>query len=323
MNEALIEVKNVSKTFATKSVFGKRKEIPVLHQISFRIYENETVALAGESGCGKTTIGRIILGVETPTDGEVFFRGREIFSNKKDPEIRKNIQMVFQDPFASLDPKMRVEDILLEPLLANRVCKGKRDGRKIVEHLLETVGLNSAHAHRYPHQFSGGQRQRIGIARALALHPDFIICDEPVSALDVSVQAQILNLLKETQKQRNLSMLFISHDLGVVRYIADRVVIMYLGRICEIGPSEEVYSHPNHPYTEYLIRSVPKMRLPKYRNKDDGPALSENSETDPRTSSSAAACPFYSRCAYRSEECQDHFPEAKEKNGVTYYCHNR
>lgn len=322
MKNTLIEIKNISKTFASQNVFGKKRTITVLHHVSFSVLEHETLALVGESGCGKTTVGRIILGVEEPDSGEILFHGKEISATKRTPDIRRNIQMVFQDPFASLDPKMRIEDILLEPLIANHVCRGRRDGRELAAGLLKMVGLDPAHARRFPHQFSGGQRQRIGIARALALHPEFIICDEPVSALDVSVQAQILNLLKEMQQQQNLSMLFISHDLGVVRYIADRVIIMYLGQICEIGPSEDIYNHPNHPYTEYLIRSVPKMQLPS-PDTDQEASSQEADEADTKVSSDTYACPFYPRCAYRSTQCKDQIPEAKEKNGVVYYCHSR
>lgn len=321
MKETLIEVKHISKTFSTQSFFGRKRETQVLHDVSFRVFSNETLALVGESGCGKTTIGRILLGVETPTEGEIFFEGKEIFASKKDPVLRQNIQMVFQDPFASLDPKMRVEDILLEPLPANHVCKGKQDRRNIVNQLLKTVGLDESLAKRYPHQFSGGQRQRIGIARALALKPSFMICDEPVSALDVSVQAQILNLLKQMQKERELSLLFISHDLGVVRYIADRVIIMYLGTICEIGPAEEVYNHPMHPYTEYLISSVPKMKIPEL---EDITSEKSTPASDPSEKEAGKyACPFYSRCTYRTEKCVHDCPPQKEINGVIYYCHNK
>lgn len=321
MKETLIEVKDISKVFASGGMFGRKKETVALQKVSFRVLEDETLALVGESGCGKTTIGRIILGMEAPTEGQVFFKGKEISFSRKDPEIRRNIQMVYQDPFASLDPKMRVEDILMEPLLANGVFHSKREGREHVKELLSMVGLDESHARRFPHQFSGGQRQRIGIARALALHPAFVICDEPVSALDVSVQAQILNLLRRMQNERKMSLLFISHDLGVVRYIADRIVVMYLGQICEIGDTEEVYNHPHHPYTEYLLQSVPKMRIPDAEHSlAEGKILKAG---EGESISGAEGCPFYGRCAYRKDICRIRHPERKEQNGVTYYCHVR
>lgn len=319
MNETLIEVKNIRKTFVTKGFLGGKKENEVLRGISLQIKRNETLALVGESGCGKTTLGRIILGVEHPTDGEIYYEGKKIHAKEKaDSSVRRNMQMVFQDPFASLDPKMRIEDILLEPLLANKVCKKKKEGLETVKKLLETVGLREEHMRRYPYQFSGGQRQRIGIARALAVNPAFIICDEPVSALDVSVQAQILNLLKKMKKEKKLSLLFISHDLGVVRYIADRVVIMYLGKICEMGPVEEIYGHPRHPYTEYLMKAVPKMRVPT-GNMGEEKTIQEANELDKKEET---ACPFYTRCLYRTEICQQEFPRTKKENGTIFYCHH-
>ena len=304
-----------------KGLFSAKKENHVLHHVDLEIYNNETLALVGESGCGKTTLGRIILGLEKPTDGNILFEGENIFSKKEvKKEMRKNMQMVFQDPYASLDPKMKVEEILMEPLLANKVYANKKEARKKVKELLEIVGLNETHMKRYPYQFSGGQRQRIGIARALALEPAFIACDEPVSALDVSVQAQILNLLKEIQKNRNLSLLFISHDLGVVRYIADRVAIMYLGRICEIGSVEEVYTNPKHPYTEYLLQSVPKMRIPNGDKEDLQQSLQEANEI--KVEKREDMCPFYSRCKYHTDICKQKFPEQKKRNETIFFCHH-
>lgn len=320
MNETLIEVKEVSKTFQNKAVFGKKKENKVLQNVSVTVFKNETLALVGESGCGKTTLGRIMLGLEDATAGTIAFEGQNIFSGKKiRREIRRKMQMVFQDPFASLDPKMKIEDSLMEPLEANQIGKNKAERREMAKKLLESVGLNENHMKRYPHEFSGGQRQRIGIARALAPEPSFVVCDEPVSALDVSVQAQILNLLKEIQRNREMSMLFISHDLGVVRYIADRVVIMYLGRICEMGEVEEVYNHPKHPYTEYLIQSVPKMRIPEKTEQDSQKEVKKASEAT--ENSQEGGCPFYARCKYRTEKCSREYPEKQEQEGRTFYCH--
>lgn len=321
MGNSLIIAQNISKTFVAKGLFSAKKENHVLHHVDLEIYNDETLALVGESGCGKTTLGRIILGLEKPTDGNILFEGENIFSKKEvKKEMRKNMQMVFQDPYASLDPKMKVEEILMEPLLANKVYTNKKEARKKVKELLEIVGLNETHMKRYPYQFSGGQRQRIGIARALALEPAFIACDEPVSALDVSVQAQILNLLKEIQKNRNLSLLFISHDLGVVRYIADRVAIMYLGRICEIGSVEEVYTNPKHPYTEYLLQSVPKMRVPNGDKEDLQQSLQETDEI--KVEKREDMCPFYSRCKYHTDICKQKFPEQKKRNETIFFCHH-
>lgn len=319
--ETFIEVKEVSKTFQSKSIFGKKKDNPVLRKVSLTVLKNETLALVGESGCGKTTLGRIILGLEHATEGTIEFEGQNIFSGKKiRSAVRRNMQMVFQDPFASLDPKMKIEDSLMEPLEANKIGKNKEERRKMAKQLLERVGLNEEHLKRYPHEFSGGQRQRIGIARALALEPSFVVCDEPVSALDVSVQAQILNLLKAIQKKREMSMLFISHDLGVVRYIADRVVIMYLGRICEVGKTEEVYNHPKHPYTEYLLQAVPKMRISGRMKEEHQTEVQKASEVSEEVQQEG--CPFYARCKYRTEKCSREYPEQNKTGERLFYCHH-
>ena len=317
MENPLIQTINLVKYFNTPG--GK---LHAVDGINLSINRGETLGVVGESGCGKSTLGRTILRLIEPTSGQVLYNGIDVLklNNRQMADMRRKMQIIFQDPYASLDPKMKAEDILLEPLLANKVYKEKEDGRKKVRELLETVGLNETHMKRYPYQFSGGQRQRIGIARALALEPAFIACDEPVSALDVSVQAQILNLLKDIQSQRNLSLLFISHDLGVVRYIADRVVIMYLGRICEIGPVEEVYNHPKHPYTEYLIRSVPKMRLPNPEERNKKETVREANEIIVEKRENM--CPFYSRCKYRTSVCQEKYPEQQEENGTKFFCHH-
>ena len=304
--EMMVELHHVKEYFRIHD----QLTIRAVDDISFGIRKGEVFGLVGESGCGKSTVARLISGIYRPTEGEVLFHGNP----------KKEMQMIFQDPYASLDPKMKVEEILMEPLLANKVYTNKKEARKKVKELLEIVGLNETHMKRYPYQFSGGQRQRIGIARALALEPAFIACDEPVSALDVSVQAQILNLLKEIQKNRNLSLLFISHDLGVVRYIADRVAIMYLGRICEIGSVEEVYTNPKHPYTEYLLQSVPKMRVPNGDKEDLQQSLQEANEI--KVEKREDMCPFYSRCKYHTDICKQKFPEQKKRNETIFFCHH-
>jgi peptide/nickel transport system ATP-binding protein len=281
--------------------------VKAVDDVDFAISRGETLGLVGESGCGKTTVAKSILRAIEPTAGQILFyddgatvdiAGLEQTELKK---VRRNIQMIFQDPYSSLNPRQRVRDIIGEPLYVNGVAKGKElEGR--VSQLMASVGLRPEYMIRYPHAFSGGQRQRIGIARALALNPKLIICDEPVSALDVSIQAQILNLLKDLQDQFGLTYLFISHDLGVVQHISDRVAVMYIGRLVEIAPTQELYKRPRHPYTEALLSASPKPH-PKYRGKS---RILSGEVPDP--SYQSTGCYFYQRCSYRQAICAQGYP---------------
>ena len=251
----LVEVKRLKQYFGTKNNLVK-----AIDDISFDIYEGETFGLVGESGSGKSTTGRALLRLYQPTDGEILFEGKNIATLTKGKELlefRKEAQMIFQDPYASLDSRMKVRDIIAEGIDIHHLAATKEERNKMVDELLETVGLNREHANRYPHEFSGGQRQRIGIARALALNPKFIVCDEAISALDVSIQAQINNLLKRLQKEKGLTYLFIAHDLSMVKYISDRIAVMYRGRIVEMGSAECVYTNPQHAYTKSLLSAIP------------------------------------------------------------------
>ena len=251
----LVEVKHLKQYFGTK-----KNVVKAIDDISFDIYEGETFGLVGESGSGKSTTGRALLRLYQPTDGEILFEGKDIATLTKGKgllEFRKEAQMIFQDPYASLDSRMKVRDIIAEGIDIHHLAATKEERNQMVDELLETVGLNREHANRYPHEFSGGQRQRIGIARALALNPKFIVCDEAISALDVSIQAQIVNLLKKLQKEKGLTYLFIAHDLSMVKYISDRIAVMYRGRIVEMGPAECVYANPQHAYTKSLLSAIP------------------------------------------------------------------
>ncbi|KOY71040.1 ABC transporter ATP-binding protein [Apilactobacillus kunkeei] len=252
----ILEVKNLKQYFNV----GRKDEVRAVDDITFNVHEGETFGLVGESGSGKTTTGRAISHLYEPTGGEIIFGGKDVskLKTKKDEkEFRSDIQTIFQDPYASLNPRMKVKDIIAEGIDINHLAKDKADRDAQVEELLETVGLNKEHANRYPHEFSGGQRQRIGIARALAVKPKFIIADEPISALDVSIQAQVVNLLKDLQKKRKLTYLFIAHDLSMVKYISDRIGVMHYGRMLEIADADELYAHPLHDYTRSLLSAVP------------------------------------------------------------------
>lgn len=251
----LVEVKHLKQYFGTK-----KNVVKAIDDISFDIVEGETFGLVGESGSGKSTTGRALLRLYQPTDGEILFEGKDIATLTKGKELlefRKEAQMIFQDPYASLDSRMKVRDIIAEGIDIHHLASTKEERNQMVDELLETVGLNREHANRYPHEFSGGQRQRIGIARALALNPKFIVCDEAISALDVSIQAQIVNLLKKLQKEKGLTYLFIAHDLSMVKYISDRIAVMYRGRIVEMGSAESVYTNPQHAYTKSLLSAIP------------------------------------------------------------------
>jgi oligopeptide transport system ATP-binding protein len=304
-NECLVEVKNLKKFFN----IGKKGTLKAVNDLSFRIQRGETVGMVGESGCGKSTAGRTILRLYNPTDGEVLFQGQNIYklSERKMKELRRDMQMIFQDPYASLNPRMTVEDIIGEALDIHQLATGRKRKERIAE-LLELVGLNREHMSRFPHEFSGGQRQRIGISRALAVEPKFIICDEPISALDVSIQAQVVNLLKDLQKRLGLTYLFIAHDLSMVKHISDRVAVMYLGKIVEFASSESLYAEPLHPYTRALLSAIPTPD-PQLEAKRDRIVLSGDV---PSPMNPPSGCHFRTRCPLASEQCVNMEPEFVE-----------
>lgn len=256
-DEVLLSIKNLKQHFNA----GKKNEVRAIENISFDIYKGETLGLVGESGCGKSTTGKSIIKLNDITSGEILYEGIDIQKIRKRKDLlkfNKKIQMIFQDPYASLNPRLKVMDIVAEGIDIHHLATDKRDRKKRVYDLLETVGLSKEHANRYPHEFSGGQRQRIGIARALAVEPEFIIADEPISALDVSIQAQVVNLLLKLQRERGITFLFIAHDLSMVKYISDRIAVMHFGKIVEIGPAEEIYQNPLHDYTKSLLSAIPQ-----------------------------------------------------------------
>lgn len=315
----ILEVRNLKKYFPiTSGVFSRIVNyVKAVDDISFHIKSGETLGLVGESGCGKTTVSRVILRLTEPTAGTVFFEGRDIFSLKGDrlKKLRKDMQIIFQDPYSSLNPRLSVGNIISEGIGAHNIARGK-EKKTLVENLLEKVGLSAGHYNRYPHEFSGGQRQRIAIARALSLNPKLIICDEPVSALDVSIQAQILNLLAQLKKDFALSYLFITHDLSVVEHVSDRIATMYLGEIAEVADTGEFYTNPLHPYTIALLSAnpVPDTRLNKK------PIILRGDVPSPIDPPSG--CRFHTRCPVAEEICQTKWPEPKEfLNGHMVRCH--
>jgi oligopeptide transport system ATP-binding protein len=319
MIDGLLFIDNLYKTFPVKAGFGKTLEAKAVDGVSLAVAAGQVVGLVGESGCGKSTLGRLALGLLPPTSGKVFFKGRDISALGREElrGLRKDMQIIFQDPFASLNPRMRVRDIVAEPLIIHRLApKSELEDRAAA--LLSKVGLDADALHRYPHEFSGGQRQRIGIARALASNPSFIVADEPVSALDVSVQAQIINLLGDLQKEMGLSFLFIAHDLNVVRYFSDIVAVMYLGKIVEIAPSEEIYKNPSHPYTEALLADIP-VADPTVKKKH---ILLRGDIPSP--TNIPPGCRFHTRCIYRFEPCDKIVPRTTDLgNGHLVDCHLR
>ncbi|MBK9333904.1 MAG: dipeptide ABC transporter ATP-binding protein [Ignavibacteria bacterium] len=305
MSENLIEVRNLRKYFPIKKgVFSKTiGNVKAVDDVSFSIKKGETLGLVGESGCGKTTVGRSILRLIEPTAGEIIFEGKDItnISSKELKTYRKKMQIIFQDPYSSLNPRITVGGMLNEILKFHEIAEGAA-AEKRVEQLLDTVGLRKIHARRYLHEFSGGQRQRIGIARALSVEPKFIVCDEPVSALDVSIQSQILNLLQDLQKEFGITYLFISHDLSVVEHISDRVCVMYLGQLVEMATREALYQHPNHPYSQALLSAVP---LPDPRNKSKRIILTGDV---PSPANVPTGCYFHPRCPKVFEDCSSIHP---------------
>ena len=310
MSDILVEVKNLKQYFPVKVGLAKTIPLKAVDDISFDIGRGETLGLVGESGCGKTTAGRSILRLYTPTAGQVIFDGEPV-TEKNITHMRKKMQMVFQDPYSSLDPRMTVEDIIGEPLDVHNLCSNKKERREKILDLMETVGLNAEHARRYAHEFSGGQRQRIGIARALAVNPEFIVCDEPVSALDVSIQAQVINMFEDLQEKLGVAYLFIAHDLLVVHHISKRIAVMYLGKIVEIAESDELNSHPIHPYTESLLSAVPipdpDVTRARHRIILEGDV--------PSPLKRPSGCPFRTRCRYATEKCAEECPELTDRGG--------
>lgn len=315
----LLEVKNLKEYFNVPGRFLETLKLKAVDDVSFEIKEGETLGLVGESGCGKTTVGRTILHLYKPTAGEIWFAGNQIKDKKSIAAFRKDAQMVFQDPYSSLDPRMTVADIIGEPLDVHKLYSNKKERMEKIRHLMDLVGLSSEHATRYAHEFSGGQRQRIGIARALATDPKFIVCDEPVSALDVSIQAQVINMFEDLQKKLGLTYLFIAHDLLVVKHISTRIAVMYLGKLIEIGPSNELYHHPLHPYTVSLISAVP-VPDPKIARANQRIHL----EGDvPSPLHMPSGCPFRTRCPKATDVCAQSMPELKEvQPGHSVACHN-
>lgn len=304
--KAILEVKNLKKYFPA----GHKRMLKAVDDVSFTIYEGETLGIVGESGCGKTTCGRTCIGMYQATSGEVLYKGKDVhkMSAAERKTFTKQVQMIFQDPYSSLDPRMKVHDIIAEGMQIHRMVSSKEEEIRAVQSLLEQVGLNPEHASRYVHEFSGGQRQRIGIARALAVNPEFLLCDEPISALDVSVQAQVVNLLVKLQKDRNLTCMFIAHDLSMVKHISDRVGVMYLGNMVELAPSDELYENPMHPYTKALLSAIP---IPDPKVERERTQIRLQGEV-PSPVNPPEGCRFCNRCAYATEECRQSVPKLRE-----------
>ena len=316
----LLKVRNLKQWFPLNTMFfEKKKYVKAVNDVSFDLYEGETLGIAGESGCGKSTLIRSCLRLLQPTDGSVEFEGREISKAKiRDLRpIRKDMQIIFQDPYASLDGRWTVTQLIEEPLIVNKLCASKEERQAKVRELLEAVSISQEYVNRYPHEFSGGQRQRIAIASALATDPKLVMCDEPVSALDVSVRAQVLNLLKELQKERNLTYIFVSHDMSVIEYLCDRVAIMYLGKIMEIGTREDIFDNPRHPYTQALLSAVPKVSGELEMDKRIILEGDIPSPVDP-----PSGCVFRTRCKYATERCACMEPKMTDLgNGHSVACH--
>jgi oligopeptide transport system ATP-binding protein len=307
--EPILQVRDLVKHFPlTRGILFKRQigAVRAVDGVSFDLHQGETLGIVGESGCGKSTVAKLLMNLERPTAGQIFYKGQDItrLSGRALKAVRRNIQMVFQDPYTSLNPRMTVGDIIGEPFDIHPEAAPKGDRRKRVQELLDVVGLNPEYINRYPHQFSGGQRQRIGIARGLALNPEIIICDEPVSALDVSVQAQVINLMERLQDEFNLSYIFIAHDLSIVRHISDRVGVMYLGRIAEIGTDEQIYEHPTHPYTQALLSAVP-VPDPEAREHRERIILTGDV---PSPANPPSGCRFRTRCWKAQDKCAQEVP---------------
>ena len=320
-NEAaqpIVEVRNLKEYFNINMGMFRTKPLKAVDNVSFAIQPGETLGLVGESGCGKTTVGSTILHLYKPTGGEVLYKGRKIQTKADIQAFRNKASMVFQDPYSSLNPRMTVADIIGEPLDVHKLYSSRQERQERILELMGYVGLNSEHAARYAHEFSGGQRQRIGIARALAVNPDFIVCDEPVSALDVSIQAQVINMFAELQEKFGLTYLFIAHDLLVVRHISDRIAVMYLGKMVELADANEIYDHPLHPYSKSLLSAVP-VPDPKIARANQRIVLSGDI---PSPLNAPSGCPFRTRCPYACDKCAESMPDFQEVSaGHFVACH--
>ena len=320
-NEAaqpIVEVRNLKEYFNINMGMFRTKPLKAVDNVSFAIQPGETLGLVGESGCGKTTVGRTILHLYKPTGGEVLYKGRKIQTKADIQAFRNKASMVFQDPYSSINPRMTVADIIGEPLDVHKLYSSRQERQERILELMGYVGLNSEHAARYAHEFSGGQRQRIGIARALAVNPDFIVCDEPVSALDVSIQAQVINMFAELQEKFGLTYLFIAHDLLVVRHISDRIAVMYLGKMVELADANEIYDHPLHPYSKSLLSAVP-VPDPKIARANQRIVLSGDI---PSPLNAPSGCPFRTRCPYACDKCAESMPDFQEVSaGHFVACH--
>lgn len=316
--EVLFSIEHLKKYFNV----GRDAVLKAVDDVSFEIYKGETLGMVGESGCGKTTCGRTTIGLYDKTDGKVLFKGKDVHAMKGKEKFafKKDVQMVFQDPYSSLNPRMTVADIIGEGIDIHKLAKNKKERQEMIYKYLELVGLNKEHANRFVHEFSGGQRQRIGIARALAVQPEFMVLDEPISALDVSIQAQIVNLLIDLQKKMGLTYLFVAHDLSMVKHISDRVAVLYLGTLVELTTSEELYKNPKHPYTKALLSAIP-IPDPKIEAQNDKTKIRLQGEV-PSPINTKAGCKFASRCQYATEKCEKQMPQLKDiGNNHFVACH--